>query len=267
MGYVVRNLGSERRSRAAKKDGVPNGRSNGRFRRLRSKVLRAVAQLCTLSEAEDDVEQTAKEFAGYLVQTSRRMRRRAAGIPSDLHDPGHGIALWLNDPKATDQYGHPLPLPERGETLSVESFLKRANPRLRVELVLPVLLRNGTLRRAGRLYIPSRTFVLHNKETLLNHQMLSMSQIVENFEHQQSLRRGRISWPQRVADCPDFPASRLPAYIKEVTGRVKEFTESESDTMLRQALNAPRNARRVRPSLHVIFSVSNVPAARRKRKR
>jgi hypothetical protein len=229
------------------------------FEELRSRVLTKIAKLSGLEGIE--AERAVEQFERHVAREARPRRREMdTMVPSDLHDYGHVVTQWKNSPDATDQFGDYIALPARGD-LSVESMLKKVNPRLQLEDALPFLLKNGTLKPIGAFYIPNRAFVLHDKETLPDHQMLVLSQLLDNFIHQQSLKAGETSWPQRVAECPDFPVSELEPYITKLRERVREFLESESDRMARLAHEAPPNAARVRTALNMFFQASGSAGA------
>lgn len=225
------------------------------FEKLRSTILTKIAKLSGLEGME--AKRAVEQFERHVAQVARPRRREVnASVPSDLHDYGHVVTEWKNSPEATDEFGNFIALPARGD-LSVESMLKKVSPRLRLEDALPFLLKNGTLKRIGAFYIPNRAFVLHDKETLPDHQMLVLSQLLDNFIHQQSLKPGETSWPQRVAECPDFPECELEAYITRLQERVREFLESESDRMARLAHEAPAESARLRTALNMFFQASS----------
>lgn len=181
-----------------------------------------------------------------------------------LHDPGHVLTLWASDPDYVDAHGMPRPLAVRGPAPSIDALVRRVRPKLRLEDALYYLLKTHAVRRIGRKYIPTGEFVRHAPDSTQSaHHLLVLYQLVRNFEFNAQVRPGDVSWPQRVAECPDFPAHELPAFIDAFKLRMSRFLQTEDKTMARIALKADSKAKRVRPTINLCLSVTD-PSRTRK---
>ncbi|MFL6600833.1 MAG: DUF6502 family protein [Steroidobacteraceae bacterium] len=196
-------------------------------------------------------------FKSYVDNPPRSLRRAGRGARLEIHDPAHVLTLWLTDPECVDAYGRPRALPLKGSTGSIESLVRRVSSSLSAEDALSLLLDTGTVKRNGRKYLPKAQFVLHRRQsqTQAAHHLKILNALVRNFQFNAKLKVGDLSWPQRVAECPDFPANDLGAFISKFDERTIAALEAEDRTMARIAHESGKGTRRVRATVHYFFSL------------
>ena len=229
---------------------------------LASQTLRLVARAflrCGYSASE-----LAARFKAYAENPPRSLRMNGRGNRLDIHDPAHVLTLWSTDPEYVDAYGRPRALPLRGSAASIESLVQRVSATLSAEDALGLLLDTDTVKKSGRKYIPNAQYVLHRRKskTQSAHHLRILNALVRNFEFNSKLKVGDLSWPQRVAECPDFPAKELGAFISEFDERTVASLDAEDHTMARIAQKSGKDARRVRATVHQFFSLVDTPRAR-----
>jgi hypothetical protein len=195
-------------------------------------------------------------------------RKAAVGhAKRELHDTGDVLTLWAADPDCVDADGRPRPLPVRGPAPSFQSLLTRVRPDLSLEEGLEFFRRTGSLRRVGRKLVPTNIeddSVIHSPESQSQgvHQVIVTNQLLGNFEYNSKPRRRGQRWPERVAECSDFPVPELRSFISKFAERARPMMKSYNHDMARIAGKAPRSMPRKRVSINLFLSVSPASRAR-----
>jgi hypothetical protein len=86
---------------------------------------------------------------------------RANPIPADIDLNAHVLTLWSQERDYLLPDGQWRPLPASGPAPSIEALVNMVGRGLILKKVLADLLSNGSLRREGRLYLPSDSWVAH----------------------------------------------------------------------------------------------------------
>jgi hypothetical protein len=185
----------------------------------------------------------------------------------ELHDTGDVFTLWAADPECVDRDGRPRPLPARGPAPSVESLLMRVRPDLSLEEALAFFRRTRSLRRVGRKLVPTNIeddSVIHSPQSQSQglHHVLVTNQLLRNFEFNSKPRRRGQRWPERVAECSEFPVDELPSFISKFAERARPMMKSYNHDMARIARKAPPSMPRKRVAINLILSVSPASRAR-----
>jgi hypothetical protein len=180
-----------------------------------------------LARFEPETRQAVRRFvrliarAGYAPQAiEAEVRRSCAQIPRswlkarerfDTEVPGHVLTLWFSDPAYLDRHGNPRPLPVRGATGSLESLVRRVDPRLEVQGVARYLSRGGTLRRQGTRYVPRERTVIFRSCDDLRPVLGGLFGLLKTLEPSRSGARIGRGTLQRYAANSRVPVSAVPA--------------------------------------------------------
>jgi hypothetical protein len=213
-------------------------------------------------------EQVISAFSSYMKNPPPSVSADQRNPELELHDAGHVLTLWNSDPDYVDDEGKPRPIPARGAAPSIEALAMRVRSTLRFEDVLGILERTRAVRKKARLYVPLDDTVLHapDSKTQSVHHLLVLNQLLHNFEFNSRRALGTASWPQRVADCPDFPEDELPAFIARFTELARRFMTARDRDMARIARKAGPAIARVRPEINLFLTVApTMEEARKKR--
>ena len=231
---------------------------------LAAETLRLVAK--TFLNCGYSPQEVSSRFKWFVENAPPSARAHKHDTRSDILDPGHVITLWLSDPQYVDSEGKPRPIPARGSPPSIEALVKRVRSNLSLEDTLKTLIQASALRKVGTHFIPNGDFVHHPPGSKLQtaHHLLVLYQLLRNFEFNAKPRKGELAWPQRVTECPDFPATELPALITQLDKRVRSFMTSYDQNMALTALKADPSVPRVRPSINLFLSVTNPSRTRMK---
>jgi len=232
---------------------------------LASQTLRLVARAflrCGYSASE-----LAARFKAYAQNPPRSLRTNGRGTRLDIHDSAHVLTLWSTDPEYVDAYGRPRALPLRGSAASIESLVQRVSATLSAEDALDLLLDTDTVKKPGENTFPTPIRAASpTVQDAKHHHLRILNALVRNFEFNSKLKVGDLSWPQRVAECPDFPAKELGAFISEFDERTVATLDAEDHTMTRIAQKGGKDVRRVRATVHH-SSRSSIHRAPRHRRR
>ncbi len=213
-------------------------------------------------------KQLLSEFNAALKKAPRAVDGDLKHLKWELHDPGHVLTLWNSDPDYVDDEGKPRPIPARGPAPSIEALAKRVGSTLPFEDFLRILLSARAVRKRQSLYEPTDSFVLHaaRSQTQSAHHLLVLTQLLQNFEFNSQRTVGTPSWPQRVADCPDFPLHELPNFIARFDEIARQFLTARDRDMARIARKADPTSPRVRPGINVFLTVApSVQTVQKKR--
>ena len=180
-----------------------------------------------LARFEPEARQAVRRFvrliarAGYAPHAIEdEVRRTCAHIPRswlkererfDTELPGHVLTLWFSDPAYLDPHGNPRPLPVRGATGSLESLVRRVDPRLEVQAVARYLSRGRTLRRQGTRYVPRERTVIFRSCDDLRPVLGGLFGLLKTLEPSRSGARIGRGTLQRYAANSRVPVSAVPA--------------------------------------------------------
>ena len=187
----------------------------GRFDRETRQALRSFVRLlaragCTPEAIEAEVRRTCEQVPKSWLEARERF---------DTEVPGHVLTLWFSDPDYLDRLGNPRPLPIRGASLSLESLVRRVDPKLEVQAVARYLRRGRTLRRLGNRYVPRDRTVIFRSCDDLRPVLGGLFGLLKTLEPSSSGARIGRGTLQRYAANPRVPLSAVPG-LEE---RVRQF--------------------------------------------
>ena len=218
-----------------------------------------------LRRAGYPAEKLAQLFEQFVLAAPGPRKTIVGHAKREFHDTSDVLTLWAADPECVDTEGRPRPLPARGPAPSIESLLERARPDLPLEDALSLFRRTHSLRRVGRKFVPINLeddSVMHppGSQSQAIHHVLAINQLLRNTEFNSKRRRRGQRWPQRVAECGEFPVDELAAFISKFGKHAKPAMKSYNHDMARIARKAHPSTPRKRVSIALFLSVS--PAAR-----
>lgn len=105
------------------------------------------------------------------------------GSIGKVDEAAHVLTLWFSDPGYTDSGGAPRPLSVAGPAPSLEALVRRVDPALRVQGVLELLLKAGSLRRIGRRYVPRKRALVMREARDVPEVLGGLFGHLQTFEH------------------------------------------------------------------------------------
>lgn len=198
---------------------------------------------------EDEVRRTCAHIPGSWLKVRERF---------DTEVPGHVLTLWFSDPAYLDRDGNPRPLPVRGATGSLESLVRRVDPRLEVQAVARYLSRGGTLRRQGTRYVPRERTVIFRSCDDLRPVLGGLFGLLKTLEPSRSgahIGRGAL---QRFAANSRVPVSAVPALEEQVRRLAGRLVIRMDADMARWELKARKGEPKVRMGIGVYQFVDDL---------
>jgi hypothetical protein len=185
----------------------PSGAGGARFEpETRQAVRRFVRLLGRAGYAPPAIEAEVRRTCAHIPRSWSRVRERF-----DTEVPGHVLTLWFSDPAYLDAHGNPRALLVRGATGSLESLVRRVDPKLEVEAVARYLSRGGALRRQGTRYVPRERTVIFRSGDDLRPVLGGLFGLLKTLEPSPSGARIGRGTLQRYASNSRVPVSAVPA--------------------------------------------------------
>jgi len=178
---------------------------------LAREAIDRCAELITLGGYSP--KQSAERFGLGCERVHAAAGGRTNQIPADIDLNAHVLTLWSQERDYLLPDGQWRPLPASGPTPSIEALVNMVGRGLTFKKVLADLLSNGSLRREGRLYLPSETWVAHpsNSPSQLAHHMRVFVEFLRTLDHNRRARRPEQRLFEFAADNTAVPVSQLAA--------------------------------------------------------
>jgi hypothetical protein len=193
---------------------------------------------------------------------------RANPIPADIDVNAHVLTLWSQERDYLLPDGQWRPLPASGPAPSIEALVNMVGRGLTLKKVLAELLSNGSLRREGRLYLPSDTWVAHpsNSPSQLAHHMRVFVDFLRTLDHNRRARRPEQRWYEFAADNAAVPVSQLAALNRYLRTTGHAFLRDKDVFMYRLARGSKEGEPTVPVTIGLYLSQPRKGAVRRTRK-
>jgi len=127
----------------------------------------------------------------------------------------HVISIWFSEPQYLDARGHPRPLPARGSPLSIESLLRRVNPKLDFRQVIRSFEQTGVLKRIGARFVPRSQIFISPAPEYSRSALWGLFGHLKTIEHNWG-KRGTPARLELYACNPHFPVSGAAAFQKRI---------------------------------------------------
>jgi hypothetical protein len=173
------------------------------------------------------------------------VRRPSTPADPPLDDASHILTLWRTRKEYLHK-GKPRPLPLRGKC-SLEALIRTVNQDLPVAAVTRQLIATKTVAKRKGSYLLLRSWVnTGGTQQEPKHQLRKIAAFLLNDDFNLDPKNSDAKLFSRVADCPTFPKSELPALRHFVTERHEAVLQLIDDYMLMVSDRADPRERRVR---------------------
>lgn len=183
-------------------------------------------------------EESAQRFRQRSEQVFSAVGNRAR-TPGDIDLNAHVLTLWSQEQAYLLPDGQMRPLRASGPSPSIEALVNMVGCGLILKNVIAGLLKSGSIRREGRMYLPSDNWVAHpsNSASQRAHHMRVFVEFLRTLDHNRRARRKEQRWFQFAADNTAVPASQFAALNRYLRRTGHAFLRDKDLFMYRMARN------------------------------
>jgi hypothetical protein len=174
----------------------------------------------------------AAEICSRMPEPKTPNDPRRAAFTAEL---GHVLTHWYTDPANLDARGEPRALPATGPGASVAKLVRRASPTLDLDVAIGQLLKSGSLRSKGKLYVPTGRRVLFNpKDAVATARgLLPLLGFLDTFDFNLNRRGKAAPRFEMTALNPSFPVAALEAFKARLMKHGMKFLQDIDNYMRR----------------------------------
>lgn len=226
-------------------------------RPARDAVRRFVRLLARSGCSSAAIEAEVVSVCGKIPRSWENRRNR-----DPRGDAAHVMTVWFSDPAFADVYGAPRALSLRGPDPSIESLIRRVDPKLDVQQVLRLLLSGKALRRVGARYVPRRRALIFPGADNMTLTLGGLYGLLETLEHNRWHGRRQGLRLQVYSFNPRVPVSAVGGFEKRLRPLAERLLVHADAGMHQSELARRKGERTVRMGLGVYQFVEAPVAAR-----
>jgi hypothetical protein len=213
-------------------------------------------------------EQSARRFQSRCDRVSTAVVGRSASIAKDIDLTAHVLTLWLQEGEYLLPNGQPRPLRANGPAPSIEALVNKVGHGLTLKTALANLSSTASLRRVGRMYLPSDGWVSHpsNSPSQHAHHMRVFVEFLRTLGNNTRARNMGERWYQYAADNTAIPVSQFAALNRYLRRTGHAFLKDKDAFMYRLARSRKNGEPTMPVSIGVYLSQPRLPSAPTRRR-